>query len=345
MQKRKTPDRSYGEKLINLFAKLLFTGERYSLTELAKSLGCSKQTVLRLIDEITLAYDVPIRDEMRGNRKYVWIERRSGAQPAVLLTEAEHRTLRMCRSFTENLLGSSVYEELERAVDKSGGHLPAGVEPGESVFGVVRTGIVDYTAHEDVLRSLVEGMDRRRVCEVEYRSLSGEGPKTFRIKPLKIFAHRETVYVHARRARMPGKPWKTPRYDPLLAVQRFVRVEVTDTPFRRPAGYDFEKVMNKGFGVWTQKRFRVELELTGWAAGFARERVWSPDQEIEDDGDVTRLRFWSTSEPEVVALALSFGSCCRVVEPASLVSRVTGELETSRSLYHGTDDVTMERRT
>ncbi len=57
---RHSPDRSYGEKLISLFAKLLFTGRRYSLTELARSLGCSKQTVLRLIDDISLAYEVPI---------------------------------------------------------------------------------------------------------------------------------------------------------------------------------------------------------------------------------------------------------------------------------------------
>ena len=42
---RQSPDRSYGEKLISLFAKLLFTGRRYCLTDLV------------------------------GRREYVWIER------------------------------------------------------------------------------------------------------------------------------------------------------------------------------------------------------------------------------------------------------------------------------
>jgi predicted DNA-binding transcriptional regulator YafY len=333
MQPKKNPDRSYGEKLISLFAKLLFTGERYSLTELAKLLDCSKQTVLRLIDDITFAYDVRIHDEIRGNRKYIWIERTRGLEPAALLSESEHRTLQMCRAFTEHLLGRTTYKEMERAVEKSGLHLPVGLEPGDPAFGVVRTGVINYSTHEAVLRTLIEGMDRRRVCEIGYRNLTAKRAKTFRIKPLKIFAHRESVYVHARLAKSPGKPYKTPKYDPLLALHRCTRAELTETPFRRPANYDFDKVMNQGFGVWTQKKFRVVMELTGWAASMARERVWSPDQEIVEQGDVTRLSFWSTSEPEVVALVLSFGDNARVLEPSGVVGMVTGELAGALGRY------------
>jgi len=333
MQTKKSPDRSYGEKLINLFAKLLFSGERHSLTALAKTLGCSKQTVLRLIDDITMAYDIRIRDEMRGNRKYVWIERRRGVEAAALLSESEHRTLQMCRAFTEHLLGSKTFKDMEHAVEKSGHHLPAGMEPGEPAFGVIRTGVIDYTAHEGILRTLIDGMDRRRVCEIGYRNITGKATKTFRIKPLKVFAHRESVYIHARLAKTPGKPYKTPKYDPLLALQRFQSAALTDTPFHRPANYDFDKVMNQGFGVWTQKKFRVVLELTGWAASLARERVWSPGQEVVDDGDVTRLSFWSTSEPEVTALVLSFGSCARVVGPEDIRITVRDMLSESLKLY------------
>ena len=54
--------KSYGEKLISLFVRLLFSGERHSLTELAKTLNCSKQTVLRLIDNIRKAYGIDIEE-------------------------------------------------------------------------------------------------------------------------------------------------------------------------------------------------------------------------------------------------------------------------------------------
>ncbi len=315
-----------------LFAKLLFTGRRYCLTDLARSLGCSKQTVLRLIDDISMAYAVPISEELVGRRKYVWIERQAALEPAALLSESEHRTLQMCRAFAEHLLGRDTFREVERAVEKSGQHLPPGVAAGEAAFGVVRSGVIDYTAHEGVLRTLIEGMDRRRVVEATYRKLGGEAAKTFRIKPLKIFSHRESVYVHARLAKTPGKPWKAPSYDPLLAVQRFVGAKLTDTPFRRPAGYDFEKAMNQGFGVWNQKRFRVVLELTGWAADFARERVWSPDQRItEMKGGGIRLEFWATSEPEVVGLVLSFGREVVLVAPVGLIAGVILHAEALRA--------------
>ena len=326
MQTKITPDRSYGEKLIALFGKLLFSNSRHSLTELAESLGCSKQTVLRLIDDITFAYDVPLRDEIHGGRKYFWIEQTGGAEPAALLTETEHRTLQMCRSFTEHLLGQKTFEEAERAVEKSGHHLPPGVEPGHQTFGVVRSGMIDYTPHEDVLRTLIDSMDRRLVCEVSYRNLNADEHKTFHIKPLKIFAHRESVYVHARRAKSPGKPYKTPKYDPLLAVHRFKSAKLTDVPFRRPPHYDFEKVMNQGFGVWNQKKFRVVFRLSGWAARFARERVWSPGQKVTElKGGGIRLEFWATSEPEVVGLALSFGKEAVVESPELVAKKVFDE--------------------
>lgn len=336
MQTRKTPDRSYGEKLVRLFAKLMFTGQKHSLTDLAASLGCSKQTVLRLVDDITLAWEIPLRDELRDGRKWFWVEREGQGlpEPAALLSEAEHRTLQMCRAFTEHLLGRETFDEIERAIEKSGHHLPAGVEDAGAVFGVVRSGVIDYTRHEDLLRTLLQGMESRRVCEVRYRGLGAPAAKTFHIKPLKVFAHRETVYVHARRARSPGKPYKAPAYDPLLALQRFEAVSLTGTPFRRPRGYDFEKVMNRGFGVWLQKRFRVELELEGWAAAWARERTWSPDQEIADlrDGRI-RLSFWSTSEPEVLSLVLGFGGCARLCGPAALVGQVRAELGRMAATY------------
>lgn len=337
MQKKQSPDCTYGQKLIRLFARLMFTGRQQSLTDLARYLRCSKQTVLRLLSDISLAYSVPLREELRDGRKWVWLDRdgnHEDSEPAALLSETEHRTLQMCRAFTEHLLGQDAFVEMERAVEKSGQHLPFGVDGSGSVFGVVRSGVIDYTRHEEVLRTLLSGMADRRVCEVTYRGLNAPAAKTFHIKPLKVFAHRETVYVHARRARTPGQPYKAPKYDPLLALHRFENVTQTDTPFHRPHGYDFEKVMNQGFGVWLQKRFRVVVDLDGWAAAFARERTWSPGQTLEDlCGGGLRLGFWSTSEPEVMSLVLGFGVCAKLREPVALVARVRDDLELMRQGY------------
>ena len=96
--------RSYGEKLISLFAKLLFSKESHSLTSLARMLNCSKQTVLRLVGDIQRAYGVDIDERVRGNQKYYQLTTRKDIQPAFRLTEREMQVLYMCRAFTEHLI-------------------------------------------------------------------------------------------------------------------------------------------------------------------------------------------------------------------------------------------------
>ena len=61
---------SYGQKLISLFAKLLFTQRSHSLIELSRMLHCSKQTVLRLVDDIRRSYGVEIEEAMENRKKY-----------------------------------------------------------------------------------------------------------------------------------------------------------------------------------------------------------------------------------------------------------------------------------
>ena len=67
MPKKKDDSRSYGQKLIRAFAKLLFSKERHSHPELARLLDCSKATVGRLIRDIREAYGVEYLHHMGVN--------------------------------------------------------------------------------------------------------------------------------------------------------------------------------------------------------------------------------------------------------------------------------------
>ena len=88
------------------------------------------------------------------------------------------------------------------------------------------------------------------------------------------------MYLLARPAREPGKPFREPDFDPLLAVHRMQKVEMTDRQFEMPANLDFDKLYNQHFGVMKDEAFQVEVEFTGWSARYVAERVWSPDQKI-----------------------------------------------------------------
>ena len=70
MPEKKDYYSSYGQKLISLFAKLLFTQRSHSLIELSKMLNCSKQTVLRMVGDIRRAYGVDVEEYLEGRRKF-----------------------------------------------------------------------------------------------------------------------------------------------------------------------------------------------------------------------------------------------------------------------------------
>ncbi len=328
--------RSYGQKLISLFVRLLFTGERHSLTELSLALDCSKQTIIRLVNDIHKAYRIDIEETFKGNKKFYRMKRPAKTMPQAPLTGTEIRTLQMCRDFTEHLLGKELYEEATRALLKSLALLPDTDKTYSRHFAAFRPGSIDYTPYGKTIKTLIDAMDKKIVCQLSYQGLTEKKPKTFFIKPLKLFSHRETVYLHAQLARTPGKRYRSPKYDPLLAVHRMKQVELTDRYFEGPDDFDFEKAFNRQFGIMKDETFTVEAAFTGWSASFVAERIWSPDQQItkNDDGTII-LAFTASSEPELIAWLLSFGEEARLISPDWLVKDVKLQINKMKKLYAG----------
>ena len=224
MANKLDPYSSHGQKVVSLFARLMFSNENHSLTDLSRWLKCSKQTVLRLIDIIQRSYGVDMEEIRQGNRKYYRIKKLSGTPPALSLTESELNALHMCRAFTECLLGRDIIEEAARALEKSRTLIHDKKGLSFHHFASVRPGSIDYTPHQNAVHTLIDAMNKKLICKIIYRSILSKRAKTFYIKPLRIFSYYDTLYVDTRLAREPDKPYKSPKYDPLLAVHRIKRL-------------------------------------------------------------------------------------------------------------------------
>jgi predicted DNA-binding transcriptional regulator YafY len=334
MPEKLDPYSGHGQKVVSLFARLMFSRKSHSLPDLSKWLRCSKQTVLRLIDIIKRSYGVDIQETRKGNRKYYKITKLTGTPPALTLTENEINALHMCRSFTEYLLGRDLFEQATRALEKSQALTPdkKGLFPGH--FASFRPGSIDYTPHQDAVRILIEAMDKRKICKLSYKSIMSKSAKTFYVKPLKIFSYYDTLYVDARLARKPKTPYKAPEYDPLLAVHRIEKIELTDRMFQFPENYDFEKVFNKSFGVVKEKTFKVEVEFKGYSAEWVKERVWSSDQKItRKAGNKIIMSFSVSSELEFIEWLLSFEDEARLLYPDWLVEKVKEIINRMQGIY------------
>jgi hypothetical protein len=195
-------------------------------------------------------------------------------------------------------------------------------------------GTIDYTPHHDTICTIIAGMKARKVCKLHYQAIMETKEKTFYIKPLKLFSHLDTIYLHAQMVKYPGRRYQAPDYDPLLAVHRIKKVEVTERNYELPDKYDFEKFFNRNFGIIKDDAFEVEIEFTGWAANYAAERIWSPDQKITRKGKgKIMLKFTASSEPELLGKILSFGAEAKVIRPDWLVEEVASTVGQMSALY------------
>lgn len=324
---------SYGEKLISLFVRLLFSGESYSLTELSVMLNCSKQTVLRLIDNIRKSYGIEVEETQKGNRNFYRIAKPSGVMKNVPMTEVEIQSLLLCKAFTQHLIGKKLYEEATQAFFKSKSALAQSCQLKECNYTAFRPGTIDYTPYHQIIHTLIESMEKHKICKITYQAIESPRPKTFHIKPLKLFSYKDAIYLHAKKAKEPGKPYHAPKYDPLLAVHRMKSVTMTEIKFQ-PEEFDFEKAFNQQFGIIKEETFQVEVSFTGWAAAFVSERMWSPDQHILKKGkDKIILRFTSSSEQEIISWLLSFGEEATLLNPDWLIKELKNTISKLLKCY------------
>jgi len=153
--------------------------------------------------------------------------------------------------------------------------------------------------------------------------------------PLKIFSHNDSMYLSARFAGKPGKTDARREYDPLLAVHRLKRVEMTDQSFEFPGDYDFEQIYNRNFGIIKDSAFHAEVEFTGLSARYVSERMWSPDQRIRRiDDSRLRITFSASSDKELISWLLSFGDEARLIKPQRLIDTTKDMLMKMEALYN-----------
>jgi len=328
-------DKDHGQKVIELFFKLFFSPYEYSLTELARELECSKQTVGRIVDKINYSLEgIKIEDFIKNRKRYFKINKKNVPVKAMNLSQSEYGMLQMCCSFTRHLMGKESFDQAVSALGKSQVLIKDKKTISPKHFAAFVPGTIDYSGHQQIIKDLIIAMEKQKVCKISYQSLGNIKAKTFYLKPLKLFSRDDTIYLHAQMAKDPGKKYKTPKFDPLLAVHRMEYLEITTTSFEYPKNFSFEEAFNQTFGVMKEDLFQVRVEFEGYAAMHVKERIWSTDQTIKEKSDGRiELIFTASSYIETLSWILSYGHEAKVIEPHWLVDEIHSELEKMRNLY------------
>lgn len=306
---------SPGLRLVQLYILLRSTGRRYTLTRLAGMFDCSRQTILRMMEQIQLVPNTDVETGVHKRERYYRIAQRPAA-PNVVFTPDVIRHLAMCRDIVRHLLPETFQDELHETLDAASRQAP---EMSDAISSHAQSwvkGQIDYTPFEDILEDLQTAMQERRLCRITYDSRSVGRRLRHLAAPLTIVAYREALYLRCRlygAAEGPSDDFVT------LAVHRIKGLRIEAASFSDTAGDDH--VPNFGFPF--HEPISVRVAFWGGAATYISERTWSPDQRLRKRKDgALILTFTATSRLEVVAWVLGFGPEAELLEPGDLREEV-----------------------
>jgi len=332
---KKNPDGNPTRNALTLFSLLVFSGRQYSLKRLAEILDCSRQTVLRLIEQIDMGGRVNVHKWKDNGQSYYQIKTVPN-RPKVVLSEDEVAQLVLCKEWMQHLLPTGIQQKLEQTVEKTA-VLLENYEDRAGAFQPLGQcavkGKIDYSAYEKILERLVASIRSRQVLEVLYQSPRRQEPKKHVLVPVHIVAFHEGLYVRGWLVTERGHPEVTK--DITLAIHRLVCVQPTRRNLPEKALSELPPLEGGYFGLSRQTMpFEVKAQFYGGGANYVRERQWSKDDRLEDatDGSVT-LNFTAQSELEVIKWILGFGADSKLLAPESLRQRVKEELQQALSFY------------
>lgn len=319
------------QKVLGLFGILVFSGNKYSLPRLAGILKCSKQSVLRMIEQIEKSHEVGIESWMEDGKRWFRVKPLR-TRPNVSLTPERIQHLVLCRDMVWHLLPENLRRDVESTIAQSTVLLPDMEQRSEALVSITRArvkGAIDYTPHQEAIEALFLAIRDRRVCQVLYQASNRPEPRVHNFAPVKLLSYREALYASGFKTNDRGAVELT---KPLvLCVHRIKKIEPTRRRFEPPAG---EELSDEYFGFMKEAPFRAKIKFDPKVGAYIQERKWSSDQTIhlQKNGRLV-LEFTAQSRPEVVSWALGFGPLAEVVGPPELKDEVRKQVRGMSEMY------------
>lgn len=254
--------------------------------------------------------------------------------PLVDMQVEDLAALFLARNAIGAVAGTKLAESLGPAFEKLSSQLEGKVSMNwqslDEAFAVRENGVVE--ADLTLFGKLAEAVLQQKVVSFRYQKGGSEGSSQRRLQPYHVGEISGGWYVIGHDLDRDGLR--------TFALQRIKGLKVSNESFERPQDFSIGKHLGGTVGVWSEGKpdnaKDVVVEVNGWTARIAQERLWHETQEItllDDYGEHIELRLKLSSLEEFSSIVLSWGSCAKVMEPPELVAKVKGELEKMSALY------------
>jgi len=292
------PDATPSQRVLGLYSLLLLSGREYSLSQLAEMFGCTKQTVLRMADQVEAFCGMNLERSIKGRQRMYRI-RAPRQRPHVSLSPEDIQHLLLCRDLVMHLLPRGMGNQLFDVITRTTVLLPDFATRDyalESFSTCKLKGVIDYTPHQQTIEALMQAIREGLVCKIEYQPARRDAAERM-FAPLKLLAYREALYALGFKLEGAGPPG--PEHARTFAVHRIRAVELLDEAIPEELPDPAEPGI---FGFRMNAPFWVKVTFDASVADYVTERRWSADQKVvrQKNGKVL-LEFSAQSEVEVVS--------------------------------------------
>ena len=176
---------------------------------------------------------------------------------------------------------------------------------------------------------VVDAMQQNRVLLVDYKPFKGEKFELY-LQPFAMRVYNQRWYVVGR-FKESGKIRN-------IALDRILRMEITDERFSLPEDFDAHDYYSHTVGIFVNEELkpqRVVLRTYGVSTEYMRTVPLHPSQkEIATNGDESSdFEYYLNLTPELTGKLLSKGSWVEVIEPKELREKIKEQAQAIAELY------------
>lgn len=226
--------------------------------------------------------------------------------------------LAMCKDFLAEILPDKMIEQMEVLLKQLNEVLPKGyIQKKRNLGYFLSKGKINYEPHRETLSLLLDAINSKRSCELEYFSGTEKKLRKYAIIPESIVGHKSALYINCfyltgekkgQFARLPIHRIRNCR------VSEYMVADLPDEHI--PDDMD-------SFGLMGGEPFMIRAWFAPKAATYVSERIWSKSQRIEENPDGSIILEMSVKNDfECIAWILSFADAGKILEPEWLVGKV-----------------------
>ncbi|MBO4319149.1 MAG: WYL domain-containing protein [Treponema sp.] len=240
----------------------------------------SKTSFFRDIEELQEKYQAPIDTDFETNG-YFYTDPKYRL-PRFYTDENAAKAAKLIKTLMETVKDNPLYKEAQEVFeslaietrDLSIENIKINKQPDND--RIIFVGAPNKNIPAETWRIIDKALQENRLIVFEYQSLTDKKPSTRCVQPWQLIYDNGNWNLHGFDVNKKGRR----RY----SLGEMKKLKLTEETFKLPSDYDFRKMTVGSFGCMCHDYYLdFKIHLHGYAARYARNRLWGENQTIIDD--------------------------------------------------------------